>query len=77
MSLLCTIRGFTKSHEWLDYDTVTKKGKVGITKYAANALGDIVHVDLPSNGASFTTGESIVSSVSLSVEKDKILFSPR
>ena len=77
MYLFCMTRGFTKSHEWLDYDTVTKKGKVGITKYAANALGDIVHVDLPSTGASFTTGESIVSRIYSTVEKDKILFSPR
>ena len=36
-------------------------GKLGITKYAADALGDIVHVDLPSEGDSFTSGESIVS----------------
>ena len=40
---------------------MTKQGKLGITKYAANALGDIVHVDLPADGDSFSTGESIVS----------------
>ena len=59
-------RRFSKSHEWLDYDTETKQGKLGITKYAADALGDIVHVDLPGEGDSFSQGESIVSAVSLS-----------
>ena len=55
------VRRFSKSHEWLDFDTETKQGKLGITKYAANALGDIVHVDLPSEGDTFAQGESIVS----------------
>ena len=55
-------RRFAKSHEWLDYDTETKQGKLGISKYAADALGDIVHVDLPEQGDSFDSGESIVSS---------------
>ena len=54
-------RRFAKSHEWLDFDTETKQGKLGITKYAADALGDIVHVDLPGEGDSFSAGESIVS----------------
>ena len=47
-------RRFAKSHEWLDYDTETKQGKLGISKYAADALGDIVHVDLPNDGDSFS-----------------------
>ena len=64
------LRRYSKSHEWLDYDTETKKGKVGITKYAANALGDIVHVDLPSNGASFTQGESICAIESVKTAAD-------
>ena len=57
-------RRFAKSHEWLDYDTETKQGKLGISKYAADALGDIVHVDLPEQGDSFSSGESIVSTSS-------------
>ena len=54
-------RRFSKTHEWVDFDTETKQGKLGITKYAADALGDIVHVDLPEDGDSFAAGESIVS----------------
>ena len=54
-------RRFSQSHEWIEYDTETKIGKLGITKFAADALGDIVHVDLPAEGDTFDSGESIVS----------------
>ena len=59
--LYCRCRRFSKTHEWVDFDSDTKQGKMGITKYAADALGDIVHVDLPSEDDSFSAGESIVS----------------
>jgi glycine cleavage system H protein len=47
---------YTAEHEWLqiDGDTAT----VGITAYAADALGDVVYVDLPAVGAKVTAGES-------------------
>ena len=54
-------RWYTKSHEWLDVDTDTQSAKLGISKYAADQLGDIVHVDLPEDGMSLSQGESIVS----------------
>ncbi len=40
---------YTKEHEWLliDGDVAT----VGITRYAADALGEIVYVDLPKVGS--------------------------
>jgi len=40
---------YTKEHEWvlIEGDTAT----VGITKYAADALGEIVYVDLPKAGS--------------------------
>jgi glycine cleavage system H protein len=51
---------YTAEHEWVrvDGDVVT----VGITQYAADALGDVVYVDLPKVGASLTAG-SIVGEV--------------
>jgi len=51
---------YTAEHEWvrLDGDVAT----VGITQYAADALGDVVYVDLPKAGASLTAG-SIVGEV--------------
>ena len=54
-------RLFAKSHEWIDFDDVAKTGRLGISKYAADQLGDIVHVDLPEDGLSLSQGESIVS----------------
>ncbi|OZM70100.1 glycine cleavage system protein H [Amycolatopsis antarctica] len=46
---------YTKEHEWLsiDGDVAT----IGITKFAAEALGDIVFVQLPEVGAVVTAGE--------------------
>eukprot|EP00806_Schmidingerella_arcuata_P006279 Macronucleus_6713.p1 GENE.Macronucleus_6713~~Macronucleus_6713.p1 ORF type:complete len:149 (+),score=63.15 Macronucleus_6713:1-447(+) len=63
-------RRFSKSHEWVDFDADTKQGKLGITKYAAEALGDIVHVDLPEDGASFSKGDSICAIESVKTAAD-------
>lgn len=55
---------YTESHEWVRAEadgTVT----VGITEYAQDALGDIVFVELPKVGKSFTAGDdaAVVESV--------------
>ncbi len=49
---------YTEEHEWLDLDgdVVT----VGITKYAAEQLGDIVFIELPEVGDIVKKGEEIV-----------------
>jgi glycine cleavage system H protein len=43
---------YTKEHEWvlIEGDVAT----IGITKYAADALGEIVYVDLPKIGSNTT-----------------------
>ena len=48
---------FTEDHEWitLDGDIAT----VGITTYAAEALGDVVFVEVPDVGASFAKGDDM------------------
>ena len=48
---------YTAEHEWveLDGDLAT----VGITGYAAEQLGDIVYLDLPSVGDAVTAGVSV------------------
>ncbi|MFI9588790.1 glycine cleavage system protein GcvH [Nonomuraea sp. NPDC052265] len=50
---------YTKEHEWVsgvdDGITVT----VGITAFAAEALGDVVFVQLPEVGATVETGDSV------------------
>ncbi|MFD7700228.1 glycine cleavage system protein GcvH [Streptomyces caelestis] len=48
---------YSKEHEWLSAaeDGVST---VGITEHAANALGDVVFVQLPEVGDSVTAGET-------------------
>ncbi|GAA2464419.1 glycine cleavage system protein GcvH [Streptomyces macrosporus] len=47
---------YSKEHEWL---SAAEDGvaTVGITEHAANALGDVVFVQLPEVGATVTAGE--------------------
>ncbi|MDQ3402425.1 MAG: glycine cleavage system protein GcvH [Actinomycetota bacterium] len=47
--------GYTEEHEWVDL--VDGVATVGITKYAADALGDVVFVQLPAVGDKITLGE--------------------
>ncbi|MFJ6747413.1 MULTISPECIES: glycine cleavage system protein GcvH [unclassified Streptomyces] len=48
---------YSKEHEWL---SVAEDGvsTVGITEHAANALGDVVYVQLPEVGTTVTAGET-------------------
>ena len=47
---------YTKDHEWVDLAGDT--GKVGITDYAQQQLGDVVYVELPEVGAKVKQGQS-------------------
>lgn len=47
---------YTAEHEWLDFDGDI--ATVGITAFAADALGDVVYVDLPATGTVVAGGES-------------------
>ena len=47
---------YSAEHEWVALDGDT--ARVGVTAYAADALGDIVYVDLPAVGATVTAGET-------------------
>jgi glycine cleavage system H protein len=46
---------YSEEHEWVAIDGNT--ASVGITDYAAQQLGDVVYVSLPSVGATVTAGE--------------------
>ncbi|MEL7480673.1 MAG: glycine cleavage system protein GcvH [Pseudomonadota bacterium] len=48
---------FTEDHEWIAVDGDT--GTVGITKYAAEQLGDVVFVEVPDTGKSFAKGDDM------------------
>ncbi|GAB4086830.1 glycine cleavage system protein GcvH [Myceligenerans cantabricum] len=47
---------YTKEHEWVDGES---PATVGITPYAAEALGDVVFVELPEAGATIAHGDVI------------------
>jgi len=49
---------YTEEHEWVaGLDSEDGIVTIGITAYAADALGDIVYVQLPEEGASVEAGE--------------------
>jgi len=47
---------YTKDHEWIDL--AGDRGKVGITDYAQQQLGDVVYMELPDVGAKLKQGQS-------------------
>ncbi|CAN7370414.1 glycine cleavage system protein GcvH [Acidovorax sp. LjRoot129] len=47
---------FSKDHEWVDIAD-HQAATVGITLHAQDALGDVVFVDLPAVGTTFTQGD--------------------
>ena len=59
---------FTEDHEWIKVDG--DEGIVGISAYAAKALGDVVFVELPDVGAEFAKGDeaAVVESVKAASE---------
>lgn len=64
---------YTEDHEWVRRtgdDTV----RVGITDYAQSALGDVVYVDLPDEGADVTAGNEFGNVESTKSTSD--LYSP-
>ncbi|MET9295727.1 glycine cleavage system protein GcvH [Streptomyces sp. NPDC003077] len=48
---------YSKEHEWLSA-AADGVSTVGITEHAANALGDVVYVQLPEVGDTVTAGET-------------------
>src|SRR5438046_124625 len=47
---------YTKDHEWIEFKG--DRGKVGITDYAQQQLGDVVYLELPEVGATLRQGQS-------------------
>ena len=63
---------YTDQHEWLEL--AGGHAKVGITAFAADALGDVVFVELPSVGTTLVAGEACGELESTKSVSD--LFSP-
>lgn len=55
MSKVLSSLRYSAEHEWIDD---ASPAKVGITQVAADALGDVVYVDLPEVGDAVTAGET-------------------
>jgi glycine cleavage system H protein len=47
---------YTNDHEWIELSGT--QGKVGITDYAQQQLGDVVYLELPDVGTTVKAGES-------------------
>ena len=47
---------YTKDHEWMKKEAT--KARIGVSSYAVEQLGDVVHVDLPEVGSEVTEGEA-------------------
>ncbi|PWN26695.1 hypothetical protein BDZ90DRAFT_253356 [Jaminaea rosea] len=65
---------YTPEHEWVSLDTETNIGTVGITDYAQKSLGDVVYVELPSQGSEVKQGEQIGAVESVKAASD--IYSP-
>ena len=63
---------YTKEHEWIEI--VGDLARVGITKFAIEQLGDVVHLDLPKVGAEFKAHDTFGSVESTKTVSD--LYSP-
>ena len=63
---------YTQDHEWIHVDG--DRGRIGITTYAQEQLGDVVFVDLPQVGSAVTQGEQFGSIESVKAVSD--LYSP-
>lgn len=49
---------YSKEHEWVSAPDADGVASVGITEHAANALGDVVYVQLPAVGDTVAAGET-------------------
>ncbi|KAF7907732.1 uncharacterized protein EAF01_005318 [Botrytis porri] len=50
---------YTKDHEWILLSSDNKTGTIGISDYAAHALGDVVYVELPTVPLEVGAGDAI------------------
>ena len=63
---------YSKDHEWIRIDG--DRGRIGITDYAQNQLGDVVFLELPEVGKTLTPGEQFGTVESVKAVSE--LFSP-
>lgn len=49
---------YSRAHEWVRSEEGSEIVRVGVTERAADALGDVVHVDLPTVGNEVVAGDA-------------------
>ncbi|KAL5114137.1 glycine cleavage system H-protein subunit [Pleosporales sp. CAS-2024a] len=50
---------YTEDHEWIELSADGKTCTLGISDYAAKALGDVVYIELPQTGIQVSQGDAI------------------
>ncbi|CAD0081576.1 unnamed protein product [Aureobasidium vineae] len=68
--LAALAKKYTQDHEWIDLSSDNKTGTIGISTYAANALGDVVFVELPTTDLEVSSGDTIGSVESVKSASD-------
>ena len=63
---------YAESHEWIELDGDT--AKLGISKYAADSLGDITYVEIPAAGKTVAPGDVLCTVESVKAVSD--VYSP-
>ncbi|ABO51340.1 glycine cleavage system H protein [Desulforamulus reducens MI-1] len=66
------MKKYSKEHQWIEVEG--HKGRMGITKFAAEQLGDIVYLELPTVGEQTTAGEPMT--VVESVKSSSDIYAP-
>lgn len=68
--LLALAKKYTQDHEWIELSPDNKTGTIGISTYAANALGDVVFVELPTTDLEVSANDTIGSVESVKSASD-------
>ncbi len=66
------MKKFTKEHEWIE--AKGDEGKIGISDYAQDQLGDIVYIELPDKGKKLKRGDVLCTIESVKAASD--IYSP-
>jgi glycine cleavage system H protein len=56
---IAQVKKYTTDHEWVELSEDGKTGFIGISDYAAHALGDVVYVELPTTPMEVSKGDAI------------------
>ena len=59
---------YAETHEWIELDGTT--ATLGISKYAADSLGDITYVEIPAPGKAVAAGEVLCTVESVKAVSD-------